>query len=314
MSITIALCEKMLTGKSELLSFSHTVPRRYKTYYIKKRNSTEMRLIAHPAKTVKFIQRLAVEELRNYFPIHHCATAYEKGTGIKMNAFQHRRNQYLLKMDFKNFFLSITPELFFRVSEDLGVVFDSEDKALLEGLLFWRLRRNSPLRLSIGAPSSPFVSNLVMYKFDAALCEICESMGVVYTRYADDLTFTTNRKDVLFAIPDIVRQNLKAQCYSKIRINSEKTVFSSKAFNRHITGVTITNEGRLSVGRERKRLVSALIHKFTLGALSDQQIENLKGQLAHVKNIEPDFVVRMKKKYSDEAIAKIFAWKREGFL
>lgn len=312
MSITTALCEKMLTGKSELLSFSNTVPRRYKKYYIKKRSSDELRLIAHPAKAVKFIQKLAVEELRKQFTIHHCATAYEVGTGIKMNAHQHRKNAYLLKMDFKNFFLSITPDLFFRVGEELGVVFDQDDKALLEGLLFWRLRRTSPLRLSVGAPSSPFVSNLVMYKFDEAMYEACKSMDIVYTRYADDLTFTTNKKDALFAIPDMVNQNLKVHCYSKIRINSEKTVFSSKAFNRHVTGVTITNDGRLSVGRDRKRMVSAQIHKFSLGLLGDKQIESLKGQMSHVVNIEPDFIVRMRKKYSGEVISKLFAWKREG--
>lgn len=305
MKILTALSDIMLTSKSELLSFTHTAPRRYKTYYIQKRNGTERRLIAQPARTVKFIQQLAIGELRKYLSVHSCATAYEKGTGIKKNAWQHKNNQYLLKMDFKNFFLSITPELFFLVAHDSGIDFIDEDRELLSNLLFWKLRRSSPLRLSIGAPSSPFISNFIMSNFDASIDSTCREIGVTYTRYADDLTFTTNNKGVLSEIPDIVRKHLKLYCHSKIRINTEKTVYSSKAFNRHITGVTITNDGKLSVGREKKRLTSSMIHRLSLNMLSDEQIAHLKGQLAHIKNIEPDFINRMQKKYGNTTINKL---------
>ncbi len=305
MKVLQALSDIMVTSKSELLSFTHTAPRRYKTYYIKKRNSTDRRLIAQPARTVKFIQQLAITELRKHLPIHSCATAYEKGAGIKKNAWQHKNNQYLLKMDFKNFFLSITPELFFLVAHDSGIDFPDEDKELLSNLLFWKLRRNSPLRLSIGAPSSPFISNFVMSNFDTSIDTICKEIGVTYTRYADDLTFTTNKKMVLFEIPEIVKSNLKQHCHSKIRINTEKTIYSSKAFNRHITGVTITNNGKLSVGREKKRLISSMLHRLSLNMLNDEQIEQLKGQLAHTKNIEPDFINRMQKKYGHDTINRV---------
>lgn len=305
MKILNTLSEIMLTSKSELLSFTNTAPRRYKTYYIQKRNSTERRLIAQPAKTVKFIQQLAIAELRKYLLVNACATAYEKGTGIKKNAWQHKSNQYLLKMDFKNFFLSITPELFFLVAHDSGIDFIDEDRELLSNLLFWKLRRSSPLRLSIGAPSSPFISNFIMSNFDASIDSACKEIGVTYTRYADDLTFTTNKKGVLSELPDIVKTHLKTYCHSKIRINTEKTVYSSKAFNRHITGVTITNDGKLSVGREKKRLISSMLHRLSLDMLNDKQIEQLKGQLAHINNIEPDFAYRMQKKYGSSTINKL---------
>lgn len=306
MNITSTLCEKMLVEKTELFSFIHTAPRRYKTYYIAKRNSTQKRLIAQPAKSVKFMQGLAVEELRLNLRIHECAMAYEKGVGIKRNAQQHCNNQYLLKMDFKNFFLSITPELFFLVAERSGVKFCDDDKFLLSNLLFWKLRRNSPLRLSIGAPSSPFVSNFVMSNFDSSIQAACRDMGVTYTRYADDLTFTTNKKGILFGVQQLVRDELKVHCNSKIRINSEKTIFSSKAFNRHITGITITNEGKLSVGRDKKRLVSSMIHRFSLGLLNESQAESLKGRIAHINNIEPGFHLRIQSKYGKEVMDRLY--------
>nr|WP_197893097.1 reverse transcriptase domain-containing protein [Undibacterium sp. KW1] len=160
--------------------------------------------------------------------------------------------------------------------------------------------------MSIGAPSSPFISNFIMSNFDAALSEICATMRVTYTRYADDLTFTTNEKSVLFNIPNIVRENLVKFCHKKIKINTSKTVFSSKASNRHITGITVTNDGKLSTGRERKRLVSSMIHRFSNQLLVHDEILKLKGMLAFIMHIEPNFVFRMKKKYSAETIDNLF--------
>ncbi|WP_460427024.1 retron St85 family RNA-directed DNA polymerase [Azotobacter armeniacus] len=305
MSTLDTLSKRMLTSKAELFSFVGTAPRRYKVYYIKKRNGKDHRLIAQPAKTIKFIQLLAVEELRKSLLVHHCAAAYEKGSSIKKNASNHQKNQYLLKMDFKNFFLSITPELFFSVARDSGIHFPDEDRVFLSCLFFWKLRRNSPLRLSIGAPSSPFISNFVMSHFDCAVDEFCRKNKITYTRYADDLTFTTNQKGILFEVPQLIKANLKTYCHSKIRINTEKTVYSSKAFNRHITGVTITNDGNLSIGRDKKRKISAMIHRFSLDLLDTEKTLILRGLLAHAQNIEPDFLARMINKYGNEVISRL---------
>jgi hypothetical protein len=74
---------------------------------------------------------------------------------IKDNALQHVNNQYLLKMDFKNFFLSIKPEMFLTCVRKQGLKLSERDSLILANLFFWKLRRNSSLRLSIGAPSSP---------------------------------------------------------------------------------------------------------------------------------------------------------------
>ncbi|MCQ4912852.1 reverse transcriptase domain-containing protein, partial [Phocaeicola vulgatus] len=68
------------------------------------------------------------------------------------------------------------------------------------------------LVLSVGAPSSPEISNFCLYNFDKILFEICESQNIKYTRYADDLTFSTNTKDTLFTLIPIIRRLLK-ECF-----------------------------------------------------------------------------------------------------
>ncbi len=305
MDITNSLIEKLVIDKKEFMSFIHTAPKRYKRYPISKRNSDEKRMIAQPSKEVKFIQKLLINELRNIFEIHHNAHAYEIGKSIKSNAMPHINSRFLLKMDFKDFFPSITPDLLFNISNSIDIIFSEEDKDLLSHLLFWKLRSNSPLRLSIGAPSSPFISNFVMRNFDKALTDICTKKNINYTRYADDITFTTNKKNILFEIPKIVKILLKIHCMGHIKINHEKTVYSSKSRNRHITGVTLTNDNKLSVGRKRKRSVSSLIHKFSLSKLSPEEVINLRGQLAFINSIEPSFIIRMNKKYGNNLLTTI---------
>ena len=287
--------------------FIISAPMRYKRYEIPKRNGSGTRLIAQPSKIVKPLQKICIDQLRKALPIHSAALAYEVGTSIKKNANKHRYNRYLLKMDFTNFFPSIKPDILLRTFEEHGLVITEEDKFVLSSLLFWKPRRQDPkLELSIGAPSSPFISNAVMYFFDVAVTEHCSNRGIVYTRYADDLTFSTNITDTLFEIPNFLHDLVQQTNMSFLRFNTDKTVFASKKVNRHITGVTITNDGRLSLGRKRKRKISAMIHRFSLQQLrSNDEINELKGILGFAKHIEPIFVRRMCDKYGKDTIMKI---------
>jgi RNA-directed DNA polymerase len=299
MTFLHSVASKLLMSDDELLRFALTMPRRYKTYYIFKRNGVDLRLIAHPSRESKLIQRVLVDELRPLFPISRCATAYEKGTSIRMNALRHVNSRYILKMDCKNFFPSITPELLFLTAESNGIVIPELDKLFLEHALFYKSTRRAKLRMSIGAPSSPFISNVVMTNFDLAMEQECLAHGIMYTRYADDMTFTTNAKNLLFTIPKIVERLLFVHCYKKIRINSEKTVFSSKRFNRHVTGIVLTNDNELSIGRARKREIFSLMNSYKYSKLDGDDRQRLKGLINFAQSIENNFIARLKKKYTD---------------
>lgn len=303
------LLEKISSGlmlsEIETRNYIKTIPRRYKVYTIKKRNSDETRLIAHPSKQVKALQRAFLQYFKKNIPVHQNAYAYEKDKSIRDNAAKHSENQYLLKMDFKNFFLSIKPLHFIALIKKHEIEMGENDEFIISNLFFWKRRSDSPLRLSVGAPSSPFISNAVMYFFDEAISRTCDELQIVYTRYADDLTFSTNENGILFGIRDVVRSTLKSSGLSHIKINNDKTVFSSKKFNRHVTGVTITNDSSLSLGRERKRLIRAKLNRFKNNELNEKEILKLKGELGFAKFIEPLFLARMAKKYGDDTIISI---------
>lgn len=305
MSISTILAKKLHITEPQLELLCLNAPKKYKVYSIPKR-SMGRRVIAQPTKKLKEVQRAALDYLSPYLDVHFSAYAYRKGVGIKNNANEHKSNSYLLKMDFQNFFNKIKPDLFFRKLKQKIPELNYRDEELLRNIFFWKpgLKRSKTLVLSVGAPSSPHISNFVMFEFDSKMEFLCASMGVKYTRYADDLTFSTNKKELLFQIPKIVR-GLLSNYMTSLSINDSKTVYSSRAHNRHVTGVTITNSGTLSLGRKKKKHISSLIFKFSNNSIEHEDLSLLRGMLGHAKYIEPDFVNRMIVKYGSEIINNI---------
>lgn len=301
------LSETFFMDKESLKSFISSAPRRYKKYSIPKKNGSGFRIIAQPSKEIKNLQRFTIKCLQEFIKIHYSAHAYVVGKGIKTNAAAHKGNAYILKIDFKDFFHSITPALFIRIlkERDNENKLDDEDLFLISHLFFWKLRGNSPLRLSIGAPTSPLISNTIMYGFDEAISDYCAELNIVYTRYADDLTFSANQHDQLLTIPKFVKRSLIEKYNREIRVNNDKTIFCSKAMNRNITGIVLNNNNELSLGRKKKRMISSLVHKFSFSLLNQDEMNYLNGIIGHVYYVEPAFIERLRNKYGDDVIEKI---------
>ncbi|WP_339348975.1 retron St85 family RNA-directed DNA polymerase [uncultured Alteromonas sp.] len=307
------LTEKLSVSRSSLTRFSDNAPKKYKVYTIPKRNSGQ-RVIAHPSKKLKIVQKELANILSPVFCSHDSAFAYKKGLSIKNNAQQHLNSKYLLKMDFSNFFNSITPSVLFLICEKNHIQWSAEEHRLLTNILFWNKTKSDggKLVLSVGAPSSPLISNFVLFDFDREISKFCASKKINYSRYADDITFSTNQKGLLFEIPNFVRHVLRDIYDDSITINDLKTVYSSKKHNRHVTGITISSENKLSLGRAKKRMISSLIHKFMIGVIDQEDALYLQGILAFSISIEPDFIERMKLKYNEDVVHRVLNMRAEN--
>ncbi|ELL4734783.1 retron St85 family RNA-directed DNA polymerase [Salmonella enterica] len=285
----------------------------YKVYKIPKR-TIGYRIIAQPTSRVKAIQRDIIEILRQHAHIHDAATAYVDGKNILHNAKIHQNSVYLLKLDLVNFFNKITPEILFKALARQHLDISDEDKNILKQFCFWNRskRKNGALVLSVGAPSSPFISNVVMNSFDEEISSFCKKNKISYSRYADDLTFSTNERDILGLAHQKVKTTLIRFFGTRLIINNNKIVYSSKAHNRHVTGVTLTNNNKLSIGRDRKRYITSLVFKFKEGKLSNVDINHLRGLISFANNIEPTFIERLEKKYGDSTIKSIKKYSEGG--
>lgn len=296
---------RLITGlsSSDLTKLIVSAPARYKVYPIKKKNGGT-RIIAQPSKEVKLLQRAVDDLVLVRCPIHRSATAYEEGTSILKNAAVHANSRVILKLDFRSFFPSFRPSDWKTYAKE-NLELDDDSLTACERILFWGAGMSKPICLSIGAPTSPRLSNILMYRLDIDFQNVCDLAGVKYTRYADDITLSSDSIEKLTSCEKKIASIISKSKSPKLVLNDEKRGIYTNGRKRSITGLNITPDGLISIGRDKKREISSLIHKYSLGILAPEDTYRLKGLLAFAIGSEPVFVDRMVIKYGNEIIDSI---------
>jgi RNA-directed DNA polymerase len=294
MNVIDTILQSFPLSRDELLRLIRTAPSRYKVHEIEKRNGRGKRTIAQPTAEIKLLQRFLLQKFVASLPVSDAAKAYRTGQGIIDHATAHAKNRYLLKLDFKDFFPSIKAGDFVKHLYKYSDL-KSEDAKSLSRLFFWRPKGQRALLLSIGAPSSPAISNTLMFDFDTKLTAYCAVNGITYTRYADDLALSTNQPNVLFDAHKFVMALCKGMRSPKLMLNDEKSVFTSKKHHRQLTGLTLSNEGKASIGREKKREIRAMAHHYKLGNLKPEDRSKLRGWIAFTMSVDKAFVQTIEK-------------------
>ncbi|RJG05144.1 RNA-directed DNA polymerase [Noviherbaspirillum cavernae] len=299
----MSLLQKMLIdlpfSGDELKALISTAPYRYKVYQIPKRQPNQFRTIAQPSAEIKVIQRWLIKNVLSSLPIHKAATAYRLGESISDHAVIHADKRFLLKMDFEDFFPSISAadiQMHLIQSGKLS----QDDARLVRQIVCWFDKIKGGFCLSIGAPSSPLLSNALLYTFDKKITQLLKGKKVSYSRYADDLAFSTNRTDVLSTIPAQVQSICDELEYPQLRINHSKTVSTSRAFRRTLVGLVLTPTGEVSLGREKKRRMRSELYRFSKGLLAVTETPRLRGELAFAWSVERAFINSLVRQFGIE--------------
>ncbi len=288
----------------EVLAIANTGPRRYYVWQVAKRSGGK-RTLCHPARELKPIQHFFLRCILYDLPIHPAATAYVNGSSIKKNALAHRCSRVILKLDFEEFFDSLRVENWLKYAAHHFIKWTPEELDFSCRILFWGGRSNTPERLAIGAPTSPLLSNALMYDVDVKLQTYAEQTSLVYTRYADDITFSSNGAIDRDGTISAVREALAQAAYTSVRLNYEKTILASSKVARRITGLVVTPDHKISLGRHRKRTLSAMVHHARDRKLTPEAYSKLAGLLAFASDVEPTFIETLRRKYSSELIDRI---------
>jgi RNA-directed DNA polymerase len=294
------LSDDLTLRRSYLLRLVASASHRYMQYSIAKRDGTP-RVISHPSQELKAVQRWLLRRVITRFPVHDAAAAYVKGASIRLHALQHAQSKFLLRLDFERFFETITErdiEVYLsRHRELLPAHWAEEDDAA-----FCRLvcRHGA---LTIGAVTSPALSNALCYELDDRLSSSAQQMGVTYSRYADDLYFSTGVPGVLNELEANLPEVLSGVAYPRdLRINRAKTRHSSTKGRRMVTGITFRSSGGISLGRVAKRRVRSQIYLWE--TLEQNERRSLAGWLAYARSIEPDLLNRLILKFGPEAVGR----------
>jgi len=242
------------------------------------------RKIYQPNKTVKAVQAWILRHILDKISPSHHATAFRKNISIKNNIEPHKFNRYFFCVDLKDFFPSIdqrrTEILFQRIG------YSSAQAVILANLC------TCNFLLPQGGVTSPAISNLVVSRLDTRLSGFCSKKHIIYTRYADDMTFSSNNRNILNNSTSIIKAIIEDE---KFEINAEKVRFIGPGVNCKVTGlVKDSSEPKFGVGKKKKNWMRSVIFNFLVNkTVIDQKyktFESILGWLGHVKFVdEPSF-------------------------
>lgn len=294
-------------SEQEVVKLIVSAPYRYRHYQIPKRTGG-VRDIYHPTPELKAVQRWLNTNMFGTLPIHESVYSYRVGMGVKAHARRHLNANYFLRLDFKDFFPSINIEWlekFFVTQSAAGLMpCDAGAANLMAWMACRRSKKGGATALSIGAPSSPVISNAILYEFDSAAFDFCGANDCEYSRYADDIYISSRAANVIGAVEVEVRR-LVSEKLPLLELNQNKTINTSRKRRIIVTGLNITSDRRISIGRELKRKIKTQVYMWSVGRLDVLDANRLKGLLSYVKDVEPSFLESLKAKFGVALIEKL---------
>lgn len=267
-----------------LYGLSNNLDKHYRNTFIPKHDGSKRKLSV-PDTILKKVQRSISDNILSHYTISRYATAYTSGSSVQRNASLHVGKQKILKLDIDGFFDHIT------YSKVKDIVFCKENyseqiRILLTMLCYYKES------LPQGAPTSPAITNIIMYDFDEKIGKYCTENNISYTRYCDDMTFSAgdfDEKAVIFVVKDELRK-------LGLFLKNKKTAVIPNTKRQTVTGIVV-NE-KIGLTKEYKNKIRQEIyyikkygidHLRKIGA-SDKQhyLNSLKGRIAFVLQTIPD--------------------------
>ena len=241
------------------------------------------------------------------FPHHRCF-GYVRGRNIRHNAELHLGATLLLKTDIKNFFPSITRQ---RVELHFAGLGARRDTAKV---LSRFLTING--RLPLGLPTSPIIANAICHELDVELCGMAMDIASTYSRYADDLTFSSDG-----ALPDVSDVSAIVERHG-FELAADKTRVTKRGQNHYVTGLSISDAQAPHAPRSMKRSLRQELHyakefglRGHIGALGitedgkvQRYINHLDGRVKYVAFHEPNMAAALVSKWQailDESGAEV---------
>lgn len=290
-SMFAKIATDLYLDETYIRSIAQNSDRLYKNYSIKKKDGGE-RIICQPSPELKTLQYWVWKNILASFPISNSAFAYQKGNSIRTHAEYHQSSNFIFHTDIEGFFPHITfsmlrPVLDERQNELLskGLWFDDTYSAIDK--ICFRYGR-----LTIGAVSSPVISNIVCYAMDVEIFNYCESNGYRYSRYADDI-YISSFDYLPIDVKDTLYKLLQKYTFG---MNFSKTGFHSRKSRRKVTGVVLTSNGELSIGFSERQKIKKMLYTYLVHENGEPR--KILGYLAYLKDIEPQTYDRFITKYS----------------
>lgn len=285
---------------------------------------TRYRIINEPKEDLKKLQEEAAKIISNVLKYYETDSAhgYVKNRSNYTNAIPHQKSKHFLQYDFKNFFPSInekTIKTYLRFLKIFAIIDLEIDRlyphtnttqeikeSIKRAKNFLEILTNIALYkggLPQGSPLSPILTNMVMHVFDTEMLEYCKtkdasSNQIMYTRYADDLTFSSFKPINIKKMTNKINELLET---TKIRLNHKKTKYKTIGQSIYITGVKVSANNKLTYGSDKKenlkREIFQVIMNIKKGKGNLKESQELIGTINYARMIDKEGIDIIIKKY-----------------
>lgn len=216
----------------------------YTRFTIPKKSGGEREVFA-PNPQLKFVQRRLAKKLSDIYreensckrSFENVSHGFEKNCNILTNSRIHKRKRYILNLDISNFFDSFN---FGRVRgffiKNKYFKFSEEQATIIAQLTCY------DGKLPQGAPTSPLIANLIFNIVDMRIIKLAKKYRLNYTRYADDLSFSTNNRKFGSDYPKFINQIEYLLDKSGFKINNSKTRFQEHNRRQEVTGIIVNDK------------------------------------------------------------------------
>lgn len=241
----------------------------YSSFTIKKRSGKDRQIDA-PVKGLKDLQKLIYKKFSKEIQFRKCVYGYVEDRGILQNSIRHLRQRWVLRVDLKDFFPTVTAV---RVA---GMFSAPPFNLSYKPARALSLISTKNGRLTQGSPLSPWITNVICRGLDYTLQKLASKHKCYYSRYADDLFFSTSNSlfPIALAHKTDSESNITIGDELKLAIigagflpNEEKTSLKAISQRQIITGVVVNS--RPNVPKQYVKNIRAALYsweKFGLAA------------------------------------------------
>ncbi|ELI6456060.1 RNA-directed DNA polymerase [Flavobacterium psychrophilum] len=285
----------------------------YYTYYlIKKRTKGHRRIIA-PYTTISEIQNWIKTNILDNLATNVNSTAYQKGNSIYNNAKIHENNEVVFNIDLENFFETITERRVYGIFKSIGyaknvavdlakicttIITEKKYEELAEDVKIHfedYIQLKEPV-LPQGACTSPTLSNLICRKLDIRFSKLANKLGLQYSRYADDITFSgsIDKLPKIKLLQKIINEE-------NFKINNNKVKILKKGDRQMVTGLLV--DGKVRIPQKYKKEIfrhlrfcekfGGFTHFNKINPGKSFRKEWLHGKICFVHSVEPEIAKKM---------------------
>lgn len=286
---------------------THTETNHYLRTAVKKRDGSR-RWIEQPAPTLKRVQRTIASELLPHIPLHSAACAFRPGTNIVDCAQAHVGRAIVFRIDLKDYFPSISTPRVRALFQMAG--YSRPVAKSLSWLCTAPAEVDSDLdqifnrsRLPQGAPTSPAIANAVSFSMDRRLAGLCDATNVTYTRYADDLIFSSDKFSLAMAKRFATTVSVIAM-EEGFQVNFRKTRYMRHGSQQRVLGLIVNQ--KINSPRQEYEQLKAILHNCKKNGIENENresharfVDSLRGRIAHVASINPNRGTKLMQKFRD---------------